>query len=224
MNDKRQKLIEAEKLAEKLFETIIERGLITVGKTENTLNEEMFLLAKELFNIEKYWHKRIVRCGTNTLLPYKENPENLIIKNDDILFLDFGPIIDEWEADYGRTYVVGNDTYKLKLKNDVEQAWLDGNKWFKKQECLTGAQFFEYISGLAKKYQWDFGGEIAGHLIGEFPHEKLEPGNYNLYIHPDNHNDLFLLDENGNKREWILEIHFVDREKQIGGFFEQLLG
>ena len=30
-------------------------------------------------------------------------------------------------------------------------------------------------------------------------------------------------DKNGNKREWILEIHFIDKEKEIGGFFEQLL-
>ncbi|HKC36646.1 MAG TPA: hypothetical protein VKB95_11310, partial [Chitinophagaceae bacterium] len=65
--------------------------------------------------------------------------------------------------------------------------------------------------------------EIAGHLIGEFPHERLEPGNYQLYVHPDNHNDMFLPGANGNKREWILELHFVDTEKQIGGFFEQLL-
>jgi len=42
-------------------------------------------------------------------------------------------------------------------------------------------------------------------------------------VHPENHNDMFLPDARGNKREWILEIHFVDREKKIGGFFEQLL-
>lgn len=31
------------------------------------------------------------------------------------------------------------------------------------------------------------------------------------------------LDSNGKKYHWILEIHLVDRERQIGGFFEQLL-
>jgi hypothetical protein len=34
---------------------------------------------------------------------------------------------------------------------------------------------------------------------------------------------IFFLDANGNKRDWILKIHFIDAEKQIGGFFEQLL-
>jgi len=30
-------------------------------------------------------------------------------------------------------------------------------------------------------------------------------------------------DKNGNPRDWNLEVHLVNREKQIGGFFEQLL-
>jgi hypothetical protein len=30
-------------------------------------------------------------------------------------------------------------------------------------------------------------------------------------------------DANGVRRHWILEIHFVDRARQIGGFFEELL-
>jgi hypothetical protein len=29
-------------------------------------------------------------------------------------------------------------------------------------------------------------------------------------------------DENGRLRHWILEIHFVDRARKIGGFFEDL--
>jgi hypothetical protein len=31
------------------------------------------------------------------------------------------------------------------------------------------------------------------------------------------------LNQNGDSRSWILEIHFVDSKKEIGGFFEQLL-
>jgi Xaa-Pro dipeptidase len=30
-------------------------------------------------------------------------------------------------------------------------------------------------------------------------------------------------DNEGRKRLWILEIHFVDKERQIGGFYEELL-
>jgi hypothetical protein len=30
-------------------------------------------------------------------------------------------------------------------------------------------------------------------------------------------------DEQGRPRHWILEIHFIDRERQIGAFCEELL-
>ena len=223
MNTTKSKLIEAERIAQQLFTAIEERQLIQPGKSENELNEEIFKLADELFGIKKYWHKRIVRSGVNTLMPYDENPPNLVIQNDDILFLDFGPILDEWEADFGRTYVIGNDPYKHKLKSDIEHAWHEAKRWFEMHTKLTGAEYWHYIVALAKKYGYTYGGQLGGHLIGHFPHERLEPKNYGLYVHPENPNDMFQPDANGNKREWILEIHFVDRKRKIGGFFEQLL-
>lgn len=218
-----EKLIEAEKKASQLFLEVEIRNIFAAGKTEKDVNGEIYNLAFELFGIEKYWHKRIVRAGVNTLRPYDDNPPNLTIQDDDIIFLDFGPVFEEWEADFGRTYVVGNDSYKLKLKHDVEAAWYEIKDWFGSQTKLTASEFYKHIMDVTHKYGWEYGGQLAGHLIGNFPHEKLEQGNHSLYVLPDNHNDMFLPDANGNKRHWILEIHFIDREKQIGGFFEQLL-
>jgi Xaa-Pro aminopeptidase len=217
-------LIEAEEKAAKLFSEIERRGLLQAGKSEKTLNKEIFDLALELYGIDKYWHKRIIRTGKNTLLPYYENPEVLTLQEDDILFIDFGPIFEEWEADFGRTYVIGNDSLKHKLNRDLETAWIECKSFYESQEKITGAELYYYAVQLAKKYGWDFGGEIAGHLIGHFPHERLEKENKTNYIHPENKGYMSDLDTNGNKRHWILEIHFVDREKEFGGFFEQLLG
>lgn len=219
----REQLIEAEDKAWQLFKAIEERELIQPGKSEKSLNAEIYKLAKELFRIKKFWHKRIVRAGKNTLSPYNENPPDLILREDEILFFDFGPLFEEWEADIGKTYAIGTDPLKHKLCADVEAAWHEAQKWYSQQSKVTGAAFFEFINDLAKKYEWEFGGKIAGHLIGKFPHEKLQPGSFDNYIHPKNNKDMFLPGKNGEKREWILEIHFVDKEKEIGGFFEQLL-
>ena len=218
-----EKLTDAEAKAKQLFREIEARGIIAADKTEKEINTEVYNLAFELFGIEKYWHKRIVRAGANTLRPYDDNPPDLTVQPDDILFLDFGPVFEDWEADLGRTYVIGNDPYKHKLKNDVETAWHEIKEWFGQQTKLTAADFYAHIMDLTHRYGWEYGGQLAGHLIGNFPHERVEPGNNSLYILPDNHNDMFLPDANGNPRHWILEIHFVDGEKQIGGFFEQLL-
>ena len=223
MNTARLNLIKAEDKALNLFNEIENRGLITPGKYEKDLNREIFNLAFELFGIKKYWHKRIVRAGANTLKPYKENPENLIIQNDDILFIDFGPIFDEWEADFGRTYVLGNDQSKHKLRKDISMAWNDCKRYYDSNKSLTGAELYQYALLTAEKYGWEFGGEIAGHLIGHFPHEKLEKEDKTNYIHPENKVMLSEQDKSGNSRDWILEIHFIDRNLKIGGFFEQLM-
>lgn len=223
MTTAKQHLLKAEATALDLFNTLVAQNHIKAGITEKQLNSTIFELAKERYGIEKYWHKRIVRAGINTLLPYDENPNDVVLQEDDILFLDFGPILEDWEADLGRTYVIGNDAMKLKLMHDVKDAWYKCKLYFESKPNLTGAQFYEYVYALATTYGWEFGGPIAGHLIGHFPHEKLDREDKTNYVHPDNHVAMRALDKNGNQRDWILEIHFVDRKLQIGGFFEQLL-
>lgn len=223
MNSTKSKLIDAEQKAVQLFNIIENRNIVIAGKSESQVNKEIFDLAFELFGVENHWHKRIVRAGKNTLCPYDDNPPDLIIQEDDILFLDFGPVFEDWEADLGRTYVIGNDPLKHKLKSDIELAWYIAQRWFLKQTKVTGSEFHHYIVGLANGFGYEYGGQLAGHLVGHFPHERLETGNYGLYVHPNNPNDMFLPDANGNQRHWILEIHFVNVEKQFGGFFEQLL-
>ncbi len=223
-NKIKQELIEAEQKACYLFETIEKKGLIQVGKTEHQLNMEVFELAFQLFGIKKYWHKRIVRAGKNTLFPYKENPPDLTLQADDIVFFDFGPVFEEWEADIGRTYVMGTNEKKLKLKNDIELAWREGKEFYDaNKESITGAAFYEYTTRLASKYGWDYGNGHCGHLIGNFPHEQLIGEETINYIHPLNNTKMSDKDKNGNKRFWIYEIHFVDTKLEIGGFFEQLV-
>jgi Xaa-Pro aminopeptidase len=213
----------AQSNAERLFREIEARGLIRAGIGESRLNADIYELAKEMYGITTYWHKRIVRAGRNTLAPYAENPPDLTIGEDDILFLDLGPVFENWEADFGRTFVLGSDPRKLKLRDDVGAAFAEGKRYFQQTPGITASRFFEYVVSLAHKFGWEFGGEIAGHLIGQFPHEKIAGDKVTLYVHPHSHLPMRSLNEKGQKRHWILEIHFVDRERQIGGFFEELL-
>ena len=70
---------------------------------------------------------------------------------------------------------------------------------------------------------WEFGAPTAGHLIGHFPHETAAADAKKYSIRSGNPLDLREPDKSGAPRHWILEIHFVDRQRQFGGFFEQLL-
>jgi Xaa-Pro dipeptidase len=213
----------AQSKAEQLFREIEQRGLIRPDLSESRLNEDIYKLAKEMYGITTYWHKRIVRAGSNTLAPYAENPPDLKIGKDDILFLDLGPVFEDWEADFGRTFVLGSDPLKLKLRDDVGRAFAEGKRYFHQTPDITASQLFRYAVTLANKSGWEFGGRIAGHLIGQFPHERIAEDKVTLYVHPESHLPMRSLNEKGHERHWILEIHFVDREREIGGFFEELL-
>ncbi|MDZ4792752.1 MAG: M24 family metallopeptidase [Bacteroidota bacterium] len=224
MDEPIQKLFYSEQKAKELFKAIEDKGLIIPGKTEKQLSDEIVQISREDFGTETHWGKKIVRTGVNTLEPYVSNPPDLVIQDEDILFFDFHPVFEGWEADLGRTYVLGNNPLKHKIKQDVEAAWHEGNDWYFKQTELTGAKFFNYATGLAKHYGYEFGNAIAGHIIGRFPHEQPDdPNDLCLDVHPDNHNDILQFDKYGKKRHWVLELHFVDRKNNIGAFFEQSL-
>jgi Xaa-Pro dipeptidase len=216
-------LLDAQVKAQALFAEAGSRNIIRPGQTENEINECIYALATSMYGIDRYWHKRIVRAGPNTLAPYNDNPPNLTVKDDDIVFLDLGPVFEEWEADFGRTYVVGNDPVKRKLCRDIEEGFAKGKQYFEEHPDVTGAELYAYAHQLAKEAGWEYGGQIAGHLIGEFPHERIQGDKITFYVHPENPNRMRALDPSGRMRHWILEIHFVDRARQIGGFYEELL-
>jgi len=223
MNTTKSKLIEAEAKARDLFRETVKRKWICPGISEDELSKKIHALAFEMFQTKTHWHKRIVRSGKNTLFPYSKNPPNRVLSEDDILFFDFGPVFEKWEADLGRTYVLGEDPRKHELKKDVEECWTIGRDFFRSNKSMTGAELYSYVCKLAAKRSWGFGNEHCGHLIGKFPHERIQGDKTLNYIHPQNHTPMNEPDKNGNQREWILEIHFIDESLQIGGFFEQLL-
>ncbi len=218
-----RELTSAQGNAKRLFEQIVASGMVRPGVTESALSADIKLLAAQQFDVSRYWHKRIVRAGPNTLAPYEENPPNRILDEDDIVFLDLGPILGEWESDFGRTFVLGEDPIKQRLRDDVERGWYACKAFFDATPDCTGAQLFAYAQAQARDRGWEFGGSIAGHLLGEFPHEKLDEHEVECYVLPENHTPMRQIDPYGRPRHWICEIHFVDREREIGGFFEQLV-
>jgi Xaa-Pro aminopeptidase len=217
------KLVEAQSKAVELFDAIAQRPILVPGVTEVQASDAIRDLAADLFGLDRYWHKRIVRAGPNTLKPYRENPPNLELRADDIVFCDFGPIFEEWEADFGRTFVLGDDPVKHRLNSCLAEVWHAGRALFENDPDITGEQLYAQVVELSERAGWEFGGVHSGHLVGQFPHEKIDGADIESYIAPGSDKPMRRTDRNGQVCHWILEVHLVDRERQIGGFFEELL-
>jgi Xaa-Pro aminopeptidase len=216
-------LIAAQNKAQALFEEVIGGGLIQAGKLESELTAEIHALARSRFGLRRHWHKRIARSGPNTLLTYHDDPADRRISSDDIVYLDFGPVFDEWEADFGRTYALGSDPKKHRLVADIAAAFQRGKELYHQTPDLTAGALYDFVAALAAPAGWEFGAPTAGHLIGHFPHEISPTDARRFSIRHGNNQRLREPDDNGMARHWILEIHFIDRTSKIGGFYEELL-
>jgi Xaa-Pro aminopeptidase len=217
------RLLDAQASAVALFDEVVARGLVAAGQGEQAVSNQIRDLANEMFGTTKHWHKRIVRSGPHTLQPYKENPPDRVIEADDIVFADFGPIFEEFEADLGRTYVLGGDPGKAKLAADLPVIFQAGRRYFASHPDITGAQLYDEVARLADEAGWSPGGWHAGHLVGEFPHETIDGADVESYIAPANETPMRRHDKSGRVCHWILEIHLIDPAHEFGGFYEQLL-
>lgn len=201
----------------------IERDLIRPGVSEKTLNTEIYDLGFKRYGIKTHWHKRVIRSGPNTLCPFADNPPDRIIEADDILVVDLGPVFEAWEADFGRTYVLGNDPHKIKLRDSLQPIWDIVKAKYDENPDMSGEELYDIASGVAGEYGFDFGADIAGHLVGSFPHERIPKDRTTLYITQGNNETMNKPGKDGFKRHWILEIHLRNTELGFGGFTEQLL-
>jgi Xaa-Pro aminopeptidase len=222
-DERARRLLDAQASAVALFEEVAARGIIAAGRGEQTASDQIRDLANEMFGTTRHWHKRIVRSGPHTLSPYRENPPDRVIEPDDIVFADFGPIFEEFEADLGRTYVLGGDPVKHRLAADLPVIFDAGRRYFAGHAGVTGAQLYGEIARLAREAGWSLGGTHAGHLVGEFPHEKIDGDDIESYIAPGNTLPMRRRDKAGRQCHWILEIHLTDTARRFGGFYEQLL-
>lgn len=220
---RKEELRKAQDKARALFDDIVAEKLIAPGKTESQVERDIFELAKRKYGVKRHWHKRVIRSGPNTMTVYREDPPDLTVAADDIVYVDLGPVFGAWEADFGRTFVVGDDPEKIKLRDALPKMFAKGRAHFEREAGITGADLFAFMNREAAKEGWIFGGEIAGHIVGEFPHTKI-PGEQNTFvIAPENPGRLRDPDLNGQVRHWILEVHLIDRARRFGGFYEELI-
>ena len=216
-------LLAAERKALSLLDAIEAAGLIAPGRTELDVERDIFTIAARDFGVTEHWHDRVVRAGINTLCVAGEVAPDRVIAEDDMVFLDLGPVFGGWEADVGRSYAVGGDPAKHALCADLPTVFDAVKARFDADPDISGATLHAAAHEEAERRGWLFGGRIAGHLVGEFPYARSPGDKEPRRISPGNLTRMRDPDAAGKPRYWILEIHLVSQDRSFGGFYERLL-
>jgi Xaa-Pro aminopeptidase len=185
-------------------------GQITAGMSEDEAKDiARSTLAK--LEMRRGWHHIIVRCGPNTTKDFMERSEpGVVLQENDIFFIDIGPVYGDFEGDAGDTFVFGDNPLHLKAKTDVREIWeIVRAKWL--AEPITGVELYEFAIKTTEEFGWKLNMDLSGHRLSDYPHSAQYDGP---------------LAEVGFKPSpslWVLEIAIAHPDKTFGAFYEDLL-
>jgi Xaa-Pro aminopeptidase len=200
--------LEARKMARKII--LLTASQVDVGMTEADGEEILDQLFKN-FGIEKKWHPHKFRIGVNTTKSFREKSEpNIKLAQNDIYFIDIGPVIDGHEADFGQTFTTGQNPENSLLQkssrdvfNEVQTIW--------KEEGLSGTELYSRAAEMADSKGYILNTNMNGHRLGDFPHALYYKGKLQDF------------DKKPIENLWVLEILLRHKELEIGAFYEDIL-
>jgi Xaa-Pro aminopeptidase len=161
--------------------------------------------------MERVWHPPHVRFGPNTTKTFRQKSVgDPVLGDDDIYFIDIGPVFRGHEGDVGATFTTGADREMAAcaaaaktLFDDVARAWKD--------DALSGVLLYDYADRKAREMGWALNLDIKGHRVSDYPHSVHKGG------------DLGNFTEAPVPGVWILEIQIAHPTRPFGAFFEDLL-
>ena len=160
---------------------------------------------------ESEWVAPYVRFSTNTLKRYGEPSEpGVVLGQDDVWFVDVGPLWRGHECDFADTFVVGDDPARHRLVRDVRAVFeRTARRW--REARPSGADLYRFAAAEAVSLGWQLDLEMAGHRLGAYPHAAFHDGT------------LAKAEFTPSAGLWMLEIQLRHPDVPYSAFFEDLL-
>jgi Xaa-Pro aminopeptidase len=183
---------------------------IHVGMLEEDANEMAIATLQEM-GTRQGWHKPYIRFGANTIKTFgAESDPGIRLGEDDIYFIDIGPVWDKYEGDGGDTFVTGSNPELKRCADDVKQIFnLVAHRW--KTDQYSGEALYQFASQTAQERGWVLNLDLSGHRLGDFPHDVHYEG------------PLAKVPFFPSPKLWVLEVQIRHPEQPFGAFYEDLL-
>jgi len=178
------------------------------------LEEEALALASGMLaerDMRRGWHKINLRFGVNTTLHFHSPSQpGVVLGENDIFFIDIGPVFERWEGDGGDTFVVGQDAQRSRCARDARAVFHAARRrWL--ADGLNGQELYDFAAAEAARLGWVLNLQMNGHRISDFPHAAIFKGS------------LAQIDFTPTAGLWVLEIQIRHPSEPFGAFFEDIL-
>ncbi len=187
---------------------------IAARVTPGMIEEDAVAMAKDMLATQgmlRGWHDVYVRFGSNTTKTFgAASDPGVVLGEDDIFFLDVGPVWQQWEGDGGDTFVTGADKEMAHCAADARSLFhIVRKKW--ENDGWTGKELYDFADAKAREMGWALNLDLSGHRISDFPHAAIYDG------------PMATVDFHPAPLIWVLEIHLRHPQRNFGAFFEDML-
>ncbi|QDK35365.1 MULTISPECIES: M24 family metallopeptidase [Sphingomonadaceae] len=204
----RSAIAEAQRLSWQALDRIA--ALVRPGMTEADVRVAGEAILAEM-GMERTWHPLLVRFGANTLKIFSDRSEgDAVLGENDIFFIDMGPVFLGHEGDVGATYTVGSDA-EMQACAEAVRVLFDRVRAIWNHGAVSGRALYERAEEEARAMGWVLNIDIKGHRVSDYPHSVHKGGNLGDF------------DAVPGKGLWILEMQIRHPERPFGAFYEDLL-
>lgn len=187
----------------------------TALRVETGMTEEdgLNLIDKMLdkYGSENKWHPNRFRIGPNTTKSFREESEpGITLGENDLFFIDIGPVFENHEGDFGETFIHGRLLEYSKISEASKTIFKKTSEAWK-MKALNGQDLYAFAKEKALKMGYELIPKMKGHRLSEFPHAlHFKGGLSEIETHP-------------TAQLWILEILIRHPTENFGAFYEDLL-
>ncbi len=200
--------LKARELTIKAVHSVKEQVFIGMSEDEG---HDLIDKTLDRLGASKKWHPNKFRIGQNTTKSFRERSEpNIKLQENDIYFIDIGPVWDGHEGDYGETFVTGSNNEFELIRNASKDVFTQTARVWKEQG-LSGADLYDFAEDYALSLGYKLNKAMKGHRLGDFPHHLFYKGG------------MVELSDSPCENLWVLEIHLLSLDEDCGAFYEDIL-